>query len=188
MRDRLAFASALMFIALTPSGAGEIENLAREAQSQAQAGQAVDAIETMRSAAISLWKSAGFGLRRPMFVTRKPGGFGLFEPRPTAAFNQGEPLLVYVEPVGFAWNKEGDGYRALIVADFEIRSADGNILGGRKNFGQFNIASKLQNTEFMADLTINLTGAPTGAYVLGLTFHDRIGSKSSNLDLPFEIK
>jgi hypothetical protein len=40
----------------------------------------------------------------------------------------------------------------------------------------------------MAHVTINLTGAPVGVYVLGLTVHDTNSGKAASADLPFEIK
>jgi hypothetical protein len=37
-------------------------------------------------------------------------------------------------------------------------------------------------------VTLNLTGATAGKYVLGLTYHDGATGKSANFDLPFEIR
>ena len=74
------------------------------------------------------------------------------------------------------------------MVDFEIRKPDGQVLGGQKGFGEFAFTAREPPIDYMAHVTINLTGAPAGAYVLGLTLHDANSRKSTSTDLPFEIK
>ena len=40
----------------------------------------------------------------------------------------------------------------------------------------------------MTHVKLDVTGAPAGAYILGLTMHDTNSGKSTTSDLPFEIK
>lgn len=85
--------------------------------------------------------------------------------------------------------KTADGVnRAHIVTDFEIRTPDEKVLGGQKDFGRFEFASRDKNQEIMTHLTITLSGAPSGQYVFAATYRDQVSSKSATLELSFEIK
>ena len=148
----------------------------------------IAAIDNARAATIAALKNAPLGFRRILFVTEAPGGFGIYDPRPNNVFKPGEPLIVYTEPVGIAWQQDGDKVSSKLVVDFEVRSPDGQVLGGQKAFGEFSLAAREQPIDYMAHVTINLTGAPAGAYVLGLTVHDANNGKTASADLPFEIK
>ena len=90
--------------------------------------------------------------------------------------------------VGIGWKAEGEVNRAQMVTDFQIRTADGKILGGQKEFGKFEFNSRERNHEVFTHLTITLTGAPRASYVLAATYRDLINGKSATLELPFEIK
>jgi hypothetical protein len=181
---------ALGFIACAPGAgvAGDIENRAREAEAKLAAGQHLEAVEILRGALGSLMARGPLALRRVQFITEAPKGFGLYQPRTSGVFRAGEPLIVYAEPVGVGWQSADGTNRAHINADFEIRTRDGRILGGQKDFGRFEFASRDQNQEIMTHLTIRLSGAPPGSYVFGATYRDQISGKSASLELPFEIR
>jgi len=63
-------------------------------------------------------------------------------------------------------------------------SPDGQVLGGQNGFGEFALTAREPPIDYMAHVTINLTGAPAGAYVLGLTVHDTNSGKAASADLP----
>jgi hypothetical protein len=146
------------------------------------------AIDSARTATVDALKGAPLGFRRILFVADTPGGFAIYDPRPDNVFKPGEPLIVYTEPVGIAWQQDGDKVSSKLVVDFELRSPDGQVLGGQKGFGEFTFTAREQPIDYMAHVTINLTGAPSGAYILGLTVRDANSGKAANADLPFEIK
>ena len=188
MIRRMIVVLAAMAGALGPSLAGEIADLGREAEAKANAGQHIEAVETLRRAIAVLTAKGPLALRRVQFITEPPKGFGIFQRRASNVFKPGEPLIVYAEPVGMGWTSEGGLNNARIATDFEIRSPDGKILGGQRDFGRFDFASHDQNQEIMTHLTIRLTGAPPGRYVFAATYRDQISGKSTTLELPFEIK
>jgi hypothetical protein len=171
-----------------PALAGEVENLAREAEAKAKAGDSIAAVEMLRRAVGVLAAQGPLALRRVQFIAEPPKGFGIYKPRANNLFKSGEPLIVYAEPIGMGWKAEGAMNRALMAADFEIRTPDGKILGGQKDFGRFEFASHDQNQEIMTHLTIRVSGAPAGKYVFAATYRDQVSGKSANLTLPFEIK
>jgi hypothetical protein len=168
--------------------AGEIEDLARDAESKARAGRHLEAVETLRRAIGSLTAKGPLTLRRVQFIAEAPKGFGIYQPRANNVFRAGEPLIVYAEPVGMGWRTADGVNHAHVAADFEIRTAGGKILGGQKDFGKFEFASRDQNQEIMTHLTIRLSGAPAGRYVFGATYRDQVNGKSISMELPFEIR
>ena len=47
--------------------------------------------------------------------------------------------------------------------------------------------SHAENHEFFVTLTLNLTGAPAGDYVLEYTGHDMAKDQSGSFEMPFSI-
>lgn len=174
---------------VTTAAPGEITDLASEAEAKLQAGKAVEALEDLRKAVRRAHNQSALAFRKALFVAEPPGGFGIYKPRPNAVFKKGEPLVAYVEPVGVGWEKKGpDTYHALLTADFEVRNLQGDILAGKRDFGNFEFTSMEENTEIMTKVTLNLTGAPAGKFILGVIYHDKTTGKQATLELPFEIK
>jgi hypothetical protein len=185
---RTITALALLAGFTIPLHAGEIEDLGRQAEKQANAGQHLEAVQTLRRAINVLTAKGPLVLRHVQFIREPPRGFGIYQPRASNVFRPGEPLIVYAEPVGLAWKTEGAINRAQVATDFEIRTPDGKILGGQKEFGKFEFNSRERSQDIMTHLTITLNGAPSASYVLTVTYRDLINSKSATLELPFEIR
>src|SRR4029079_5750889 len=82
----------------------------------------IAAIDNARAATIAASKNAPLGFRRILFVTEAPGGFAIYDPRPNNVFKPGEPLIVYTEPIGIAWQQNGDKVSSKLVVDFGGRS------------------------------------------------------------------
>jgi hypothetical protein len=188
MIRQTTIALALLAGSIGAGGAGEIEDLARQAEKQASAGQHLEAIETLRRA-LNLQAAKGpLLLRRVQFITEPPKGFSIYNPRPSNVFPVGEPLIVYAEPIGMTWKTEGAFNRAAIATDFLIRTSDGKILGGQKEFGKFEFNTRDFNQEIHTHLTLTITGVKPSNYALSVTYRDLVGGKSATLELPFEIK
>jgi hypothetical protein len=179
---------ALLF-GLAAAAAGEISDLAREADAMLQSGQNAEAIEKLRQALRLAHDQSPLAFRKAVFVSEAPAGFGIYKPRDNNVFKLGEPLIAYIEPLGVGWGKRDGGlFRALLTVDFEIRLPSGDILAGKRDFGHFEFTSREQNTEIMTHLTLNLTGARPGKYTFGVIYHDKTTGKSASVDLPFEIR
>ena len=148
----------------------------------------IEAINTARAAVVEALNRAPLGFRRILFVSAIPEGFAAYQPRANNIFAPDEPLIVYTEPVGVAWTKDGDEFSSKLVIDFDIRSPDGKVLAGQKSFGEFALSAREEPLDFMTHIKLDVTGAPAGSYILGLTIHDTKSGKSTTTDLPFEIK
>jgi len=150
--------------------------------------ESLKAIETARAAVSEALSSAPLGFRRILFVSAVPEGFAAYKPRDTTSFAQNEPLIVYTEPIGVAWKQNGDEFSSKLTVDFEIRTPDGKVLAGQKGFGEFALEAREPPLDYMSHIKLDVSGAPAGSYILGLTIHDANSGKSSSKDLPFEIK
>ncbi len=176
-------------VALTgASSAQNLIDLAKQARAEAKDGKDLEAYETLRKAALKLWRESPLLFRRAVFVNKAPQGFGIYDPRANNVFKPGEKLFIYVEPVGFTWKKR-DGLRhAELVADLVLKDAEGTVLAEQEGFGTFTFDSRDQNMEVMTALTIDFTEAPEGTYTAALKFTDTLGKKSATFELPFEVK
>jgi hypothetical protein len=182
-------ASALIGLWLCgAAAAGQLQDLARQAEAKAQAGQYTEAIAAIREALYELWGKSPLQFRRAFFVTQKATGFGIFNRRKSNIFKPGEPLLLYAEPIGYGWKQDGQVYKSDIIADFDLRDSKGKILTGQKDFGAFRIDSYDRNTEYFVNMTYKLTGLSAGKFIIGTTLRDKITGKSGSFDLPFEVK
>jgi hypothetical protein len=155
---------------------------------QAATDKAIEAINAARAATAEALSNAPLGFRRILFVSEVPDGFAAYQPRANNIFTADEPLIVYTEPIGVVWTKNGDELSTKLVVDFEIRLADGKVIAGQRGFGEFALSAHEPPLDFMTHIKLDVTGAPAGAYILGLTMHDTNSGKSTTTDLPFEIK
>ncbi|HEX3535888.1 MAG TPA: hypothetical protein VHU15_03905 [Stellaceae bacterium] len=154
----------------------------------ASRAQSVEEIDRREAAVVEAWQKTPLTVRRAVFVAERPHGFGQFVERQSNVFKPGEKLVAYVEPVGFGWKEAGDGkYQFGFDVDFLIKEPDGKILAGQENFAKLAETSQRRNREFMVTLTMNVSGAPPGDYVLEYKLRDIAGDKSAVIDLPFKI-
>ena len=135
-------------------------------------GQSLGEIDKRDEAVQVAWEKTPFAIRQALFVTGKPGGFGMYTPRPDTPFKAGEQLVVYAEPVAFEWKGvEDDQYEFGFTVDFVLKTADGKIIGGQDEFANmiFKVASK--TGKFFLSW-IYLTRATPGDYLLDFRIHD----------------
>jgi hypothetical protein len=112
---RAICASVALLGALNHAGAGEIADLGSGAETMLQSGQYLSAIENLRQAMRLAQDQTPLSIRKAVFVSEEPQGFGIYKERGSDAYKQGAPLLVYVEPIGVGWKKQDDGYLSFIT-------------------------------------------------------------------------
>ncbi|WP_422376980.1 hypothetical protein [Roseibium sp.] len=186
---RSGFAGMVFGLGLAGTAwAGPLQDKAGDAETALAAGKGVEAIQLMREALSDVWKEAPLAIPTSTYVVAPADGYGIYTARDDNSFAEGEPLLIYLEPVGFDWKQQDGLYNSLLTVDFDLTSPDGKVLAGQKGFGRFDFKSHVPNTEYMANLTLNVSGAPAGDYVLVLTVNDEHGGGSAKVELPFSIK
>lgn len=62
-----------------------------------------DALDDAYAAYMDAWDAAPLSVRKAVFVDDAALGYGLYVERESNAFDAGEPLVVYLEPVGYGY-------------------------------------------------------------------------------------
>ena len=162
--------------------------LALTALAGAARAQSLEEVDRREAAVVEAWQKTPLTIRRAVFVSDRPRGFGQFVERQSNVFKAGEKLVAYVEPIGFGWKDAGNGtFQFGFDVDFLIKGDDGKILTGQENFAKLAETSQRKNREFMLTLTMNVSGAPAGDYVLEYKLRDIASDKSAVINLPFKI-
>ncbi len=150
--------------------------------------QSLEEIDRRQAALIEAWEKTPLTIRRALFINGEPRGFGLYQERESKTFKPGEKVVVYAEPVGFGWKDAGRGMFELgFVVDFHIKSRVGEVVAEKENFMRIATESHIRNLEFMVVLTLNLTSAPPGDYVVEYKLHDIASDKTASFNMPFKI-
>ncbi|GJD97532.1 hypothetical protein [Methylobacterium iners] len=145
-------------------------------------------IDALDRAVTEAWEKMPLTQRRALFVSAPASLYGGYAERPTNVFAPGEKLLTYVEPVGYSWKPGADGtYQFGLTLDFAIKSADGKILGGQDAFQSFDFTSRFKNRELFLSVTMSISGAEPGKYILVYTLRDKGSAKTSTFEQPFTI-
>ena len=152
------------------------------------AAQAKDALTTAEAALDAAWVAAPLTVRQAFFVVGQPSGYGIYTPHPDAPFKTGESLITYAEPVGYAFKDNKDGTVSFgFNVDVALKSPDGKLVYEQKAWQAVSLTSHARNHEFMLTLTLDLTGADPGKYVLDYTLHDQNSDKTADITLPFTL-
>ncbi|MBI2880497.1 MAG: hypothetical protein HYY21_02855 [Candidatus Tectomicrobia bacterium] len=122
-----------------------------------------------------------------VYVKEGPKGYKMYQPREGSAFRPGEPILVYVEPVHYGLREVGEFREIDIRSDLRVMNAGGQVLFSKEGFGRFQLRTRGWNRELFITITVNLTGAPAGNYVLGIRLVDNVTGKNVDFTLPFTL-
>ncbi len=174
-------------LATVPAAAGPLVEQARQAEAELNAGNAVKALASVEAAFNSVWDATPLGFSEALFVTGKPAGFGVYDARATNVFRPDEDMLVYAEPFGFGYGRDGDAFKIGFDADFELRTAKGQILTSQAGFAVLDMTSRRRNKEFQVFITYSFKGLKPGDYVLATTLRDRNSDKKGAFELPFTV-
>lgn len=108
---------------------------------------------------------------KDLFVTSEPNGYGIYEDKNSSSFATGEPIILYIEPVGFEYRNLTDESGNLLhyidsAAGF-LTSSNGTILGSQEDVPIENIVSHNQNKEVFTPFTVSQSVTfPVGDYVI----------------------
>jgi hypothetical protein len=185
---KLIAATLLTLATALPVSAQSIGDKAKEAEGLLARGRTIEAIDALDQAIDALWEKAPLVFRRAVWVTQKGEGYGIYNQRPNNTFTDGEPFLLYGEPVGFGWRKQGEAWQTDFIADVAIRDSNGKQLFAKEGFQRFNLTSRFRNREFMVNFTYNITGLPKGNYQVETTLRDQVTGKKGSVTLPVTIQ
>jgi hypothetical protein len=153
-------------------------------------GQSLDEIDKRDAAVREAWEKTPFSVRNAFLVTEAPSAFGAYKPRSPAPFKAGEQMIVYAEPVGYVWKSvEGGQYQFGFTVDLIVKTAAGKTILEKDNFGKMMFESRVRNRELFLKLTVDLTGADPGDYLLDFRVHDAEGeNKTAMIEMPITME
>ncbi|MCP5080224.1 MAG: hypothetical protein GY948_00835 [Alphaproteobacteria bacterium] len=190
MRNILLLSAVLAMLlqASVPTVAGPMVEEATKAEGLVLENKAIDAIIAMDSAVGKLWNVIPLTFVDFHFVTKRPTGYGDYEPRPNNVFKPGEDMIVYVELAGYDYKQEGKRFKAEFSVDMEVRSPEGKVLGSRKNFLQLSRSSRVPNREFFAVVIYTFDQITKGKYAIRTFVTDKNANDKQWFQLDFEVE
>jgi hypothetical protein len=151
--------------------------------------QTIQDIDTRQQAVADAWEKTPLSVRRVLFVTEKAPIFGAYTERQTNKFKAGEPILTYMEPVGYTWKPTADNALQFgVIVDFLVKTSSGQVLAGKDAMLNYKVVSRSRLQEFMVNTSININGIKPGDYILTFTIHDvNDPSRTTHVDQHFTI-
>lgn len=178
--------AALVFLRVGAAGAGDVADRAAEAEALLAAGNAASALAAFDKAAAAFWIASPLQFRQALFA-ESVAGFGNYQPRADASFKTGDTLLLYLEPIGYGFLAEADGFKVLLAVDVEIRTPGGLVLGKAADFAKLEWSARSRTREIHATVSFPLPSLKPGDYQLVLKLRDQGSPKTAELTLPFAI-
>ncbi len=169
--------------------ASALTDAAAKAESLAAAGDAVGAYDVLRGAISDFSANLPFSIGKTVFVRGEPAGYAMYDIKDTSIFKPGETLVSYVEPIGLSWVPSAmqGKIQTHFTVDFDILNKQGEVLASQKSFGDFTFNGYFRNQEIYATLSIDVTGAPAGDYILRFHFNDANSKKKASVEQAFTI-
>ncbi|MDD7911352.1 hypothetical protein PUV47_15585 [Pseudovibrio exalbescens] len=133
------------------------------------------------------WDQSPLSFTEKTFAKAPAQGYGDFDPVDAAVFDQNEPIIVYAEPVGYAFREADGAYNINLSVDFELRNMTGQILASQKDFAQLQNSSRKRVHEFQTSLQFGLQGLQEGDYTLMVRINDLNSDKTGSFELPFSM-
>ncbi|NVD41388.1 hypothetical protein HT585_21190 [Ensifer sp. HO-A22] len=189
-RSLLAVLTAASMLSISiETMAGPLVEAATKAEQLATSGDPAKARELLRQAVGDFSQTLPFSIGKAVFISKEPAGYAMYEPKDGTVFKTGEAIVSYIEPVGLTWKQASvkDKLETRFTVDFDILNPAGKVLAGQKAFGDFTFTGYLRNQEIYSTLTIDVSGAPAGDYVLRFHFNDINSGKTATIDQPFKI-
>ena len=148
--------------------------------------QSVDAVAGAQKALTEALQKTPLSLPVALFVKDKPAGYGMYEARHSNRFRVGEPLLFYVEPLGYKYKYSGDVVTFGVSMDLLLTRKD-EVLYRRSDFMILDLKSHHANAELDLIGTLNLNDAKPGDYLLEIVVRDHSSAETARTQLPFTI-
>ena len=172
---------------LTPPAASSTTTASNRSPSSASSQKEIAELKAAREQILLAWNRTGFKEQFDTFVN-SADGYGVYEVHKSNVFKSGEPIILYVEPVGFTHMPINSGggpannsklYLINMTASIVLSDKQGNILLGRENIPLLNVISHNRNTELFMNLRLTQSSPfPAGDYVVTYTVTDVPSGKS----------
>ena len=157
MRLPVALLFMACFLALAaPAQAADPTSALIDARMNLTQGKHAEAISRIREALVAIYQEAPLACQNVTWIAEAPTGYGRYKPRSSNVFPGVEPLILYLEPIGYSIVPAGGGYRFGLRADFLVFNDKNEPLGGAQDFARSQVETRSPLTE-----DFGLIGIPT---------------------------
>lgn len=186
---RIALVGCLVCLALPVTASEKIGTYLKESSKYYESGDLQKSLLKMQQAVEEIWQESSLWIRQSLLVSKSAEGYGVYSERPNNVYEKGEPILIYLEPLGYHHQRRKDGmYEFGMRADFILKDDKGAILGGQEDFQRIAMVSHHPNQEMFLSLTYRFSGLLPGKYTIVTTIHDLHGKATTAVENPIQIR
>lgn len=192
VQSLLAMVAVIVFLATASHAgtSGQAEAFLQKAQKSLEANQAPKALKQTEAALEAIWQQVPLHIGQAVYLKSRPQAYGVYTPRPNNRYpTKGEPVLIYLEPIGYRVKNNPDGSKTFGVSlDIALTNPQGKVLWGKEGFLRKEITGRHFIREFYLLVTLTLSGAPAGDYLVSLRVNDLNADQSTATKLPLKLR
>lgn len=160
----------------------------KQAEELSKAGQHEAALAAMDSATTAIWLRSPLTISKAFLVTKQATRFGVYEKRPDNIYAKDKNLRVYLELIGYDWQKLDGQFKINLSVDVILKNAKGSSIWSKKEFAVFNHARQNQFKKLYVNLRLGMKTVPPSKYEVEYTMNDKVRKQIAVISLPFEIQ
>jgi hypothetical protein len=164
--------------------AGPAVDAATRAEALQGEGKTIEALDALEQALDAIWTQSPLAFRTVRLV--EAAGPNPVD-RANAAFNPGEPLVVYLEPVGYGYRAAGDQNGIDLGIGLAIENATGQVLSEAPDLFSFTREVAGKRRDLGWTVAFKVPALYPADYKAIFTVRDRNSDKSATFDVPFTI-
>jgi hypothetical protein len=172
LRRPMAGLLLLLALAIPADAAAFAVSLEQAAQNYEQNPQ--QSLQALRQAIAALWPRLPLGVGQWRFLQDVPTPEGSYQVREDKPFAAGEPVILYLEPIGFTVREEDGLYNYHLVIDFNMVDAWGHVVGGRRQFSALQGPALTFPDHLYVVISYSLLGLTPGEYRIETTLRDML--------------
>lgn len=182
--------ACLLWPAPARAQADDFERGLSQAREGLKAQDPAGTLKGLRQATAAAWARMPFTALEVHLVAAPPAGFGQYITRVDNVYRPSEPLIIYMEPVGFKVKHDpaSGTYSHNLAADFNLVDAWGRVVAGRRDFGRFAEESRQFPDRTPLVFTYSLNGLAPGEYRVETTVRDVLGKQTHTVVIPFRVE
>ena len=142
-----------------------------------------EALELTRDLERDLVKRAHLEVFHGKVLESPPEGLGMYKEAPGGVV-KGKEIFLYAQVRNHGVRQKNKKYEIHLVSDLLVLDAQGAELARDEAFGKSHFFADVAHEQTFVLVALKAAGLPGGDYTMRLVVHDRIGDKSSQVDIP----
>lgn len=125
------------------------------------------------------WEAEAFGLRNAMLVETIEG-LGQYSAREGGAYQVGDTVTIYAEPVAYGYRNTDGEYSIEIDASISLSTPTGQNLGSLSGLESVRKASRNKIRDIHVATVLTVPELPAGSYEITFTLDDLVGGQTTS--------